>query len=372
MNQREVRNRTLVWAVTYVKDKRASWDPFSALKMYQSQISSRLSTNLQFSTTQNIQDAIAQANAIKPDVLFICPSWRVGCEETKHLLQALRETGIKRTVFIDACDGTATPFLPLLADVDLYLKPHLLRDTRLYLHEYAGGYIFTDFLVRCLGWKLNNWHFGSFAKQEQLDKLRVGWSYGVSRRNHALATLSSFLRLPWALRHTAVNRRFRPVERGAQEWYEQYRSMASKSVEQLGSQVKISGYDRISYKRYLLELMTTKFAFSPFGWGEVCIRDYETVACGALLIKPDMSHVRTEPDIFIANETYVPIKWDFSDLAEKVAYYISHPDEAKRIAITGQRRLLKYFRKNQFLKDFRGYLHASNACGPPLPPPTKR
>jgi hypothetical protein len=36
--------------------------------------------------------------------------------------------------------------------------------------------------------------------------------------------------------------------------------MASKSVEQLNGQTKISSYERIGYKRYLLELMTSKFA----------------------------------------------------------------------------------------------------------------
>ena len=127
--------------------------------------------------------------------------------------------------------------------------------------------------------------------------------------------------------------------------------MASKSVEQLKGKVGISAYERVGYKRYLLELMTSKFALSPFGWGEVCIRDYETVACGALLIKPDMTHVSTTPDIFKKYETYVPVKWDFSDLGEKIDYYISHPNEAKRIANEGRHRLTEYFKQEQFLED---------------------
>jgi spore maturation protein CgeB len=97
---------------------------------------------------------------------------------------------------------------------------------------------------------------------------------------------------------------------------------------------------------------------SPFGWGEVCIRDYEAVACGAMLIKPDMSHVHTNPDIFRANETYVPVKWDFSDLADKVDYYMLRPNEAKRIAQAGRQRLLKYFNRMEFLDDFKNYLGA--------------
>ena len=354
---RQDNNRRLLWGLTYAKNKRTSWEPFSALRLYKSEIAKRLSTDIHFSASDNAQDAVRQLKEIEPDVLLICSTWDIGCEEIKHLIHALSAVGsVKKMVFIDPCDGTCTPYLPLLGDVDLYVKPHSFRDSRMYLDEYFGGYIFTDFLVKRLGWELNGWHFGSCARKENMGKLRVGWSYGVSRRNCALARLSSLLPMPWAFRRTDVNRRFCPVERGAQEWYARYRRMASRAVETLGGRVRISGYERIKYKRYLLELMNTKIALSPFGWGEICIRDYEAIACGALLIKPDVRHVQTKPDIFRANETYVPVKWDFSDLAEKADYFLSHPGEARQIALAGRKSLLKYFKQRQFLEDFRDCL----------------
>jgi hypothetical protein len=55
---------------------------------------------------------------------------------------------------------------------------------------------------------------------------------------------------------------------------------------------------------------------------------------GALLVKQDMSHVETRPDVFRPFETYVPVSWDLSDLEEKVRYYIAHPEE--RIAIASR------------------------------------
>jgi len=354
MSRCEGNETTLMLALAYAKTKRASWDPFLPLKMYRSDIATRLSVEIQVAGADDIQGAVAQVTAIQPEILLIAPTWDIGCEEVKRLIEASRAAGsIKKTIFLDTCDATSTPFLPLLADVDLFVKPYLFRDTSLYLRQYAGGYIFTDFLVRQLGWDIHDWYFGSCAEKEQLGKLRVGWSYGVSRRYRALANFTSLLPLPWALRTTDVNRRFCPVERGVRQWFERYRDMASTSVERLGNQVRISGYRRVGYERYLLELMTSKIALSPFGWGEICFRDYEIVACGALLIKPDMTHVRVRSDIFQANETYVPIKWDFSNLAEKIDHYLSHPDEAKRIAVAGRRCLLKYFKQDQFLEDFK-------------------
>jgi spore maturation protein CgeB len=97
--------------------------------------------------------------------------------------------------------------------------------------------------------------------------------------------------------------------------------------------------------------MRSKVVFSPFGWGEVCFRDYEAVACGCLLVKPSMSHVATSPDIFVPDQTYVPVKWDFSDLCQKIEFYLSRPDEASRIAENAHRVLSTYYAHAGFVAD---------------------
>lgn len=139
-------------ALAYAKTKRPSWDPFLPLKMYRSDVATRLSVDIQVAGADDIHGAVAQVNATQPDILLIAPTWDIGCEEVKRLIETSRAVGsIKKTIFLDTCDATSTPFLPLLADVDLFIKPYLFRDTSWYLRQYAGGYIFTDFLVRQLG-----------------------------------------------------------------------------------------------------------------------------------------------------------------------------------------------------------------------------
>ena len=107
---------------------------------------------------------------------------------------------------------------------------------------------------------------------------------------------------------------------------------------------------------YLRELSASKLCFSPFGYGEVCWRDYEAVMCGTLLIKPDTSHVRTDPDIFVAGETYVPIRWDFADLEEKVRYYLSHEDERRAIVERAWSVLRDYACSERFVDQMRPVL----------------
>jgi hypothetical protein len=88
----------------------------------------------------------------------------------------------------------------------------------------------------------------------------------------------------------------------------------------------------VSERQYYEELFDSKIVLSPFGWGEVCFRDFEAIISGALLFKPDMSHLKTWPDVYIPFETYIPLSWDGTDIKEKTETYLANDGERKRIA----------------------------------------
>ena len=52
---------------------------------------------------------------------------------------------------------------------------------------------------------------------------------------------------------------------------------------------------------------------SPFGWGEICYRDFEASLGGNLLLKPSMDHIDTWPNIY-REDCYLKLDWDFSNL----------------------------------------------------------
>src|SRR5690606_4778495 len=102
-----------------------------------------------------------------------------------------------------------------------------------------------------------------------------------------------------------INRRVGSINRaGKQEWYQFSRGKLLDEIEPLEDRFRMTGTGRASAKRYFLELGLSKITLSPFGWGEVCFRDYEAIACGSLLVKPEMAHLETSPDIYIPGETY--------------------------------------------------------------------
>lgn len=89
--------------------------------------------------------------------------------------------------------------------------------------------------------------------------------------------------------------------------------------------------DKRPYEEYINVLRRSKLALSPFGMGEVCFRDFEIIQFGSIMIKPDMSNVHTHPNIYIPYETYIPCKYDWSDLEEVVEEVLTNWDKYKHI-----------------------------------------
>jgi len=63
-------------------------------------------------------------------------------------------------------------------------------------------------------------------------------------------------------------------------------------------------------------LKRSKICVCPWGYGEMCYRDYEAMLSGCIVVKPNTDFVETWPDIYRSGETYVACKHDLSDLNE--------------------------------------------------------
>ena len=107
---------------------------------------------------------------------------------------------------------------------------------------------------------------------------------------------------------------------------ERHRTRAAQALSALSAssvKVHLAITKTYSRRRYASVMRRSKIALSPWGYGEVCLRDFQAMLSGAVLIKPDMSHVTTEPPIYRANETYLPCQRDFSDLDDLVDRVVS-------------------------------------------------
>jgi len=242
--------------------------------------------------------------------------------------------------YFDDDDSAASPVLDVLPFVDRYWKKQLYRDRALYSRPMRGNRLFTDYY-----WKTNDFGaaeapYPELAQPELTSKMRPAWNLGIGTypQNHVKERLSERLfrvgsRLPALLwnrprrvltdKQPQCHARFSP--RGYSHSVAFQRSLFLEIVG--GTPPFLTGV--VDKKTYARELRHVRAVLSPFGWGEVCFRDFEAIQNGALLIKPDMTHLETFPDVYLPE---LAVKWDGSDLKTKV-------DEVLGLSETEARRL---------------------------------
>lgn len=266
-------------------------------------------------------------------------------DELRAIAALLREKYPKaRLAFLDPCAPSDLRFgVAIGAQVDLYVKKHLLRDRGAYDRPTNGDTNLTDWYGAYFDHVLPPVHFE--LPPGFMDKVVVGPSFAAAPymlpRFHAVAEAP----LGGARRYDLHARLGGAGNKNA---YEMQRTLAMEKVRAL-TNVSVTPQTYVNKRAYMRELAQSRICFSPFGYGEVCWRDYEAVFSGALLLKPDMSHLETVPDVFVSNETYVPIRWDFEDLADTVAAYLSNEPRRREIARNAYAALHAWAREARFV-----------------------
>lgn len=99
--------------------------------------------------------------------------------------------------------------------------------------------------------------------------------------------------------------------------------------------------EKIEFSKYMNKLSNSKICISPFGMGELCFRDYESILMNTIILKPDQSHVLSEPNVFVEGETYIGCNLDWSDLEEKVDFIMENFNELNQKITNNAKEKLK-------------------------------
>jgi hypothetical protein len=316
--------------------------------------------DLEFKHVQavTISEIAQSCEGVKPDILFIRPCWRETPEKVTEIIQQIRAAHPNRKIiFIDPWDQENSRFFGVLPYVDWFLKYQRLKYLNDYYQEYIGGTIITDYLAKTWGIELNGWHVGSPVPQGYADRIMTGWSVGLDKRfKQALFRFSPWGKIRPIVKDIDVFCRMSLGSIHNQEWYGKYRKMAIAALMPLefDYRLAVSGefdeHKTIPSSQYFQEIKRSRIVFSPFGWGPITWRDYEAVCYHCLLIKPSMDKIDVKPDIYIPGETYVPVRWDLTDVEEKCRYYLQHWDEAQQIIKNARRAYESYYRNKEFVK----------------------
>jgi hypothetical protein len=242
------------------------------------------------------------------------------------------------------------------AKIDFYVKKHVLRDRTLYGRPTLGDTNLTDHYARRFDLPDPERCFP--VSPGFLQKLIVGPSFVTANQ-----ILPEFLKAAPSAGNRPIDLHARFDVSGT-PWYSAMRHEADKAAESVTGLTVLRG-SGVRQSRFLAELRRSKICFSPFGYGEVCWRDYEAVMSGAAVLKPDMSHIETDPDIFVAWETYAPVAWDLSDFRDVVDRLLSDNALRERIVLNAYRTVQRWLKSDGFARRMQGLFRSESVLHVP-------
>jgi len=290
------------------------------------------------------------------DVIVLKMSFRTDPKEVLNVVSELKlALNGRRLIYFDGDDDLCVQWPEILDHVDIYVKKHLFSDRKQYLKRYVGKSNLTDFVSHSYKVSFSDNPVSTETmplKAEQLSKLRAGINLASDKK-----ILKYYVdRRP----HSANARENDIVFRGSvpNDWIKYLRRDIGSTLSRLRNRYQVITPDkRVLESEYYREMESSKICISPFGYGEICWRDFEAVLSGCLLVKPNMGHVETRPNIFRANDTYVPVQWDFADLEEKCSYYLEHEQERRRIVDQAFQVLDEFYKNGGMVEAVCGLLH---------------
>jgi len=264
--------------------------------------------------------------------------------QVKDFLQKAR-TRVNRLEWFDHADSTGATQFRVLPYVDRYYKNQILRDRQQYQRVMYGTRVTTDFYHNFFGVSdtvVDEPHLNHIPSVPDLLKIQVGWNYGLAHYGLYGEMLGKLL-YPWPLlprvrpRHWYAPSTKRALPVSCRMGMSYARETVARSRQEVKK--RLHGRiptDRLPRRKYFAEMTQSVSGVSPFGWGEVCYRDFELTLSGAAMIKQDMNHLETWPDLYVREKTYLPFQWNLSDFEEKIEYAITHPAEMVERAFAAQ------------------------------------
>lgn len=261
--------------------------------------------------------------------------------ENISLLKKLRNQ-YDKIFFFDDSDGADSLHFELIKYFDVYYKKQLYKDKQLYCKKIYGRQLYSHYYHE--KYKI----FDELPKYReplidigQLKKLKIAYNLGIGNFPKSIISRNVIKYIEKLFSHNIVryiykifNTRLnlnntkcnmkKEKQINARFGYKAYSNTIGFQRKHFLEKISnnkffLTGF--VPQKQYLSDLIQSFATLSPYGWGEVCFRDFESIINRSLLIKPDMDHLETWPDVYRKNKTYIPIDWDGELLSTVPNYF---------------------------------------------------
>lgn len=240
-------------------------------------------------------------------------------EEVRDFLAVLRRQS-DRLVWLDQADSSGETRFEIIPLVDAYAKRNLLRSPMSYINPTRPVPKFVDYYASLLKFQVSELPLPARLEPSQLSKIRLSWSFlfhvvGKQRKIPRLWGLTGHgypaPKKPVPIHLNHLSRRMLATsalfDGEGESFRAQSRRLALGVLEQAGA---LTLERRVDQREFLGLLASRAIAVSPFGFGEMCYRDFEIALVGRILAKPEVSHLVTFPQILNEGVTYLALSWD--------------------------------------------------------------
>ena len=299
-----------------------------------------------------IKDDITECDVLIIDSKFF-QSWYATSDTLSEMYRKLEIFSLNtKVLFFDTMDSAGYILGNVLPYVDSYYKHQILVDKNEYLEPMYGRRSYSHFYHQQYNVNDSKEHEDSIKQvsdPRDLDKINVFWNTGLANYSFLgeyMAKIYKRLPLKFLVRYPKFftnpeNNRVIDIQCRINTSYNKDSVAYQRKLiaKYLSNRLQTKKLNRYSFYR---ELKISKIVLSPFGLGEITLKDFETFISGAILMKPDMSHMETWPNFFEKDKTYLSFNWDLSNLEEKIDFALKNYENSSLIAFEGQKRYKHY------------------------------
>jgi hypothetical protein len=330
--------------VIFHHPSRISYSQIYPFLLHQKEIWDRYGVEIRCHPFQDLQAGkigyLAQA-----DIVLLQPWFTVDPHEVRAACDQIgRHSPQAELSFLDSYAHNDLRLARYLPDTfRFYLKKSLFKAREDYLKVYRGDTNLNQYYSDLYGLPAEPVDFQ--VPDDVIAKLRLSPNFFTAP--HLMETFGAKVPPPQKGRTLDVQTRL--GFRGS-PWYQGMREASLKAIHSIPD-ITLSPGGKLSHDDYMAEMRNARLCFSPFGYGELCWRDIEAIQAGAVIIKQDMSHLDTMPGLYEPGVTYLPVKWDFSDLQEVVQTALQDEDLRTRLTQEAYRRVTDYISRSTFVAD---------------------
>ncbi len=276
----------------------------------------------------------------------------------EHMIKYIKniKKRFSKVIYFDDSAAVSHILFFLVPLIDSYWVRGLLKNSNLYSESFYGGRTYSQYYNQKYNIEDESIYLSPLNKDKFPTNIKIAWNIGIgcyptykkSLLNiyyNEIKKISCFLSMMPSIKPLSflINKYIKEMIKTLSE-----EVSLSKKTKLVSARFSSGSYynsiafhrelvlDKIQKNQLFLKGKISRWNFiqesshiygilSPFGWGEICYRDFEATLGGNLLLKPSMDHIETWPNIY-REDCYFKLDWDFSNL-EKISDIFSNENK---------------------------------------------